>query len=382
MKKSVFRLLSLIQFFILLGCQNLNSDLSIQKKSIQNVNLLLEDHYQRDLFNGGIIIHKNGKIIYEKYLGLADRTWNIPMAKHVKFDIASLNKSMISALVLKAVEEGKLNLNNKLQDLLKQYTFKGSFHPDITLHQMLCHTSGLPDYNEIKDGLRLNNFLKFKRSRFTNTEYVNFISQIKPINHPGKQFYYSNFAYHIITIILEDVYNKSFPEILKEKLTDPLGLNHTLSLDKNEDIIKQLAKGYNYIDSTDQWIQNPFIDLSLGRRIFSTPSDLNKWAQALNNTTYLSSESLTLMKTNHLNNITKTVSYGYGWVIVDQTNKSTMGDLDINAPYIIHGGSTDGYKAMLIDINNGEFIISFLSNTGDRTNELELAKDIINLLNN
>lgn len=57
-----------------------------------------------------------------------------------------------------------------------------------------------------------------------------------------------------------------------------------------------------------------------------------------------------------------------------------MVDLGIDLPYIIHGGSTEGYKAMLININDSEYVISFLSNVGNQTEEIELAKTVVKLL--
>ncbi|PSK81500.1 serine hydrolase domain-containing protein [Prolixibacter denitrificans] len=381
MKKTKNRLLGVLILFLLAGClpkeNRTTQDTHLQ---VGKIDSLFTSRYQQDLFHGGVVISHNGKVIYENYLGIADRSWNIPVTKDVKFDIASLNKSMISALVLKAVEEGKLSLNDKLFDLLKDFSYEGIFDPKITLSNMLSHTSGLPDYDQIPEELRRNQFRKFKRMRFTNEEYVNFISKIKPVNEPGKQFYYSNFAYHLVAIILEETYHMPFSQILKEKLTRPLGLKHAVSVSKNDQIIKHLAKGYNYDEKTGKWLQNPFIDLSLGRRIFSTASDLNRWAQVMDNPGYLNKHSLELMKTNHLVGISKHVSYGYGWVVVDADNKSEMGNLGIEKPYIIHGGSTDGYRAMLININRGEYVISFLSNVGDRTGEMELAKQIVNLL--
>lgn len=373
-------MIGLIVLIALVACQTKHINQDQKSQQIREIDSLMISRDQQDSFHGGIVISQNGKVIYENYLGTADRSWDIPVTKNVKIDIASVNKSMIAALVLKAVEDGKLSLNNKLVDLLNGFSFEGRFHPDITLHQMLCHSSGLPDYDQLPDDLRKNKFMKFKRMRFTNEEYVDFISKIEPVNEPGKQFYYSNFAYHLLAIILEETFEMPFGQILKEKLTSPLGLDHTVSASKNEETIKYLAKGYNFDDNTGEWLQNPFTDLSLGRRIFSTASDINRWAMVMDNPGYLSAHSLKQMKTNHLTGISKSVSYGYGWVVVDAENKSEMGNLEIELPYIIHGGSTDGYKAMLININNGEFVISFLSNAGDRTRELQLAKQIVHLL--
>jgi hypothetical protein len=82
------------------------------------------------------------------------------------------------------------------------------------------------------------------------------------------------------------------------------------------------------------------------------------------------------MTTNHLQEIDKDNSYGYGFVVFDGGNYK-MGNLDIDQNYILHGGSTEGFKAMLTNINDGELIIALLSNVGDRTNELKLTETII-----
>jgi len=363
------------------GCQSNQTDTTFDLlTSVQKIDSLLKSHHQEDLFHGGIMISNNGENIYENYLGIADRTWNIPMQSDVKFDIASLNKSMIAALILKATEENKLHLDDKLVDLLSGFSFEGNFHPDITLHHLLSHSSGLLDYDAIPNELKAENFLKFKRLRLNNEEYINFISQIEPVLQPDQRFYYSNFAYHLLAIILEKTYEKPFGQVFKENLTLPLGLKNTLSENRNEIVIENLAPAYNYQEKTDSWYQNPFIDLSLGRRVFSTVSDLNRWAQVMDNPGYLSQHSLNLMQQNHVTHLSNNISYGYGWVVVDSVNQSQMGYLDINKPYIIHGGSTDGYKAMLVNINHGEYIISFCSNVGDQTNELQLTQEIVKLL--
>lgn len=366
----------------MIGCLPKEAHLSNgeQVTTSKRIDTLFKSHFEQGLFHGGVVITQYGEKVYENYLGLADRSWGIPFDKDVKFDIASLNKSMIAALALKAVEEERLKLDDRLVDLLSGFTYQGQFHPDITLHHLLSHSAGLADYDRVDEALKQDNFLKFKRSRFTNETYVDFISQLTPIGKPGKQFHYSNFAYHLVAIILADIYSKPFAEVLKEKLTVPLGLKNTLSEGLNEIVIPRLAEAYSYQASSEKWLKNPFIDLSLSRRIFSTPADLNRWAQVMDKPGWLTELSLNLMKQNHIKDLNQDFTYGYGWVIFDEENKSKMGDLGISKPYIIHGGSTDGYKAMLININQGEYVISFLSNVGNRTNEIQLAQKISKIL--
>ncbi|MAD96080.1 MAG: hypothetical protein CMB99_02020 [Flavobacteriaceae bacterium] len=340
---------------------------------------LVTQEHQSAHFHGGIIVSKDSEVIYEKYIGIANRGSSTPIDWQTKFDIASVNKSFICALILKAVEGGKLSLNDKLVDVLKGYSFGGSFHSEITIHHLMCHLSGLPDYDAIDIDLKENSFKKFKGSSFTNPEYVDFISRLTPVNAPNTSFHYSNFAYHLLAIILENTYQQSFDVVLSKNLTKPLGLNQTVAEMHSRNNITNLADGYLFDKTNNHWNKQMDIDLSLGRRIFSTVHDLNRWGQVMSNPGYLSEQSLALMQTNHLAKITKEVSYGYGWAIFDENKGGRMGNLNINKKYIIHGGSTDGYKAMLVNINNNEYVISFLSNHGYEE-ELSLTKKIVNIL--
>jgi len=350
------------------------------KNIFTEIDEFLTAAHLEDRFHGSISIGIQDTMLFEKQYGIANRDWNIPITAGTRFDIASVNKSFIAGLILIASEEDKINLDDRLVDLLKSHRYRGEFDEQITIHQLLTHTSGLADYNGVSKDLSANGFVKFKRSHFNNDEYVDFISQLEPRAKPGQLFYYSNFAYHLLCIILEDLYQLPFPDILQQKICIPLNLIHTFSSTANEEVKPQLAEGYDYDQESATWKRNNFIDLTLGRRIFSTSLDLLKWSRAISNGEILSNTSRTIMCQNHLSDITDELSYGYGWVICDKNTKSKMGDLEIDLSYRIHGGSTEGYKSMLIDIEQGRYTISFLSNSGQRTNEMNLAKNIVKLI--
>lgn len=341
---------------------------------------LIESEHAQDRFDGTVIVGTMDTVLFEKAIGTSNRVWDIPMHMEHRFDICSLNKSFIAALILKASEEGKIALEDKLVNYLKDYDYSGTFNKDVTIHQVLTHTSGLPDYNQIDQDLSAHEFRIFKRKHFSNPEYVNFISSIPEVSIPGKKFYYSNFGYHLLAIILEDLYDRPFGEILNEKICDPINLNSTFSTMANRKIFNQVVEAYDYDQSSGAWNRNQFIDLSLGRRIFSNAYDLYLWGRAMSDTTILSKASIELMQTNHLKDITPEFSYGYGWVIFDGENDYRMGDLGIDEKYIIHGGTTEGYKSLLVNIENGKYIIVVLANTGNRSNEISLAKMIIQIL--
>lgn len=341
---------------------------------------LISAENQADNFHGTIVVGNKDSIIYARAVGIADRSYGLPMKEEYRLDIASVNKSFIGALVMIAVQEGKIRLLDKLADRLSDYPPAGSFHPEIEIHHLLTHTSGLADYGAVPSELAENDFQGLKRTSFTNEEYVQFISSLEPVAEPGQRPYYSNFAYHLLCIILEDAYDRSFADLLEEKICTPLGLQNTFVPVSRGEVYKDMIDAYTFNAEDSSWRRNSFIDLSIGRRIYSTSRDLYKWALAMDGNEVLTPESLELMQTNQLSEITDVISYGYGWVVHPENSGYGMGNLKTDRPYVIHGGSTEGFKAMVFNIANGETVVAFLSNTGNRTDEMGLAQKVVRIV--
>ena len=363
------------------ACEQQESS-SIMPPLVNKLDSLIQAANEEDLFHGNLVISKGEEILYSQAIGIANREWDIPFTDSTRLDVASVNKSMIAFLILKAVEEDKLQLETSLRSVLTELGYSTHFDENISLHQMLTHTAGLGDYSHSLGAHGIDNFKTLKRLHFTNPEYVAFIDEIPMIGEPGQQFYYSNFAYHLLCIILEETYQTDFNSLLQEKLCKPLGLKNTFSSADNEAIKPRLAEAYNYDAATNSWKKNNFIDLTMGRRIFSTAQDLHLWAKSIGNEQLLASDLWKKMTTNHISHLSEELSYGYGWVVHPNKSQVKMGHMPTELPFIIHGGSTEGYKSMLININEGQYIISFLSNVGDQTNEIKLAQQIIQILNN
>lgn len=360
---------------LIIACTTTKNVEQSPNNAISKIDSLIQSEHQNNRFDGTIVIGTKDKILYQKAIGIANRTWDISMENDTRFDIASLNKAFSAALIVIAEEEGKLTTNDKLAD----YFPKANFDKNITLHDMMTHTSGLPNYNDMSEDLKANYYKKFKRLHFSNEEYIEFIANLPMIGKPKEQFYYSNFAYHILPIILEKIYDKSYNEILQEKICQPLKMTNTFTESSNEIVHKKVAEAYSFDKGENHYYSNNFIDLTLGRRIFSTSEDLYKWSKGLSSGKILAEKSYQKIATNYTSTIDKNIAYGYGWVVNDGGNYK-MGNLEIDKKYLVHGGSTEGFKAMLTNINEGEFIIAHLSNIGNQTNEFKLTKRIVDIL--
>lgn len=364
---------------IMMGLASCENDtMAPPEMEITSVDSLINAQTKQGKFDGTVLIANKDSIIYQSAFGVADRVWDIPTQLDHVYDIASLNKAFIAVLILQQQEKGNLFLHQKVVDFIPD--LKGNYADLITIHQLLTHTSGLPDYDAVGEALIAHNFRTFKRQHFTNKEYVAFISQLVPRSKPGEKFYYSNFGYHLLTIILEQVSGISFSQLLNEAICEPLNLSHTYSPITTEKVYKKQVEAYNWDSENGKFERNQFIDFTLGRRIYATVGDLYKWSLALSYPSeILTKASINLLKKNQLTGIESGVSYGYGWYVFDGGNYE-RGNLNVDTDYLIHGGSTEGFKAMMTIMEDPAFTVIHLSNIGDQTNEFDLTKMIVHQL--
>ena len=162
-------------------------------------------------------------------------------------------------MIMQLVEGGKVGLEDNLSSHLD---YQGPFKDTISIHQMLTHTSGLPDYDMMVDSLKANQFEAAKRMYFETDAYVKFISGLGSVADPGSQFHYSNFAYHLLAILIEKKEGKHFSEALDSMVCKPLGLQHTFAPRDNYAVYERVASPYQERDGIFQ--KSPFIDYSLG----------------------------------------------------------------------------------------------------------------------
>nr|WP_262905556.1 serine hydrolase domain-containing protein [Hymenobacter siberiensis] len=94
--------------------------------------------------NGTVLVAEHGKVVFAKGYGLANREWNQPNAADTKFRLGSLTKQFTSMLVMQLVEKGQLRLDAPISTYLPDYPKAAG--DKITLHHLLTHTSGIPNY--------------------------------------------------------------------------------------------------------------------------------------------------------------------------------------------------------------------------------------------
>ena len=114
-----------------------------QSKFVAVDNELIKLNKER-LFNGSVLVAKNGKIIYQKNVGFADIEHNVSIKTDTRFELASISKTFTAILILQLVESGKIKLDAKVSDYIPEFTRSDS--GQITIHHLLSHTSGIQDF--------------------------------------------------------------------------------------------------------------------------------------------------------------------------------------------------------------------------------------------
>lgn len=335
------------------------------------INKLMNTYAENGQFNGTILVKKGEKIIYKNAFGYANREWDILNKIDSKFLIGSIGKPFTAYMTLILVNDGLIDLNATINDYIP--TYSGPAKNKATIHQLLTHTSGIPDHGAVP------NYSK-KRVRwiYNSDQYLELINEVSPKFEPGTGFQYSGIAYNILAIICEKVTNKDFSDLLKERIFVPLEMKDTKH-DKNLDIDKKRAYGYEY-HLLEGYMNPSYLEMCHVKGsggILSTVEDLAKFSNECFKTQKLLSKDL--YKKIFTPYIKDWQHYGYGWWI---TNRSLNGD---SLTLISHGGSTDGYKAYLTRIVQDSTDIILLQNNYFRTElgvkfDYFTTNEIINLL--
>jgi CubicO group peptidase (beta-lactamase class C family) len=332
----------------LLNSQNLFSQ-GIEHK----INELMSAYADNGQFYGTILVKKGENIIYKNAFGLANREWDIPNTIDTKFLIGSIGKPFTALMTLMLVDDGLIDLNATINAYIPEYLGPGN--NKVTIHQMLNHTSGIPNHGAIP-----NLSKKLVRWIYDTNQYLELIKNIELKFEPGTDFEYSGIAYNLLAIICEKVTHKDFGNLLKERIFIPLEMNDTKH-DKNLDIDTKRANGYEY-HLLEGFMNPSYIELCHVKGsggILSTVEDMAKFSNECFITQKLLSKDLyKKMLTPYIKDWQY---YGYGWWI---TYKNINGD---SLTFISHGGSTDGYKAYLTRIVEDSIDIIMCQNNYYRT---------------
>ncbi len=220
-----------------------------QKLDSQKLDSLFQILAQNDKFMGSLAVSQNGEIIYENSIGFINLKDSIKSNNNTKYRIGSISKMFTASLILKAVEENKLKLDQSLQDFFPEVANSEK----IIIKNLLNHSSGIKDFTRTED------YTNWKGEKQSKENMIERISSYTSEFSPNSKSEYSNSNFVVLTFILEKIYQKSFETLLKEKITNPLHLENTFYGGKI-DTKNNEAYSYSYLG---KWIKESETDMSI-----------------------------------------------------------------------------------------------------------------------
>lgn len=320
----------------------------------QKLDTLLTAYERENAFNGAVLVAVKGTVLLEKGYGYKNKTENARNDGNTIFQIGSITKQFTSAVILQLQEKNKLSLQDKLSKYIPDYP-NGD---QITIENLLTHTSGV--YNYTNDAA----FMQKGSTHPIDRDSLIALFKKKPLDFtPGGKFSYSNSGYILLGYIIEKVTGKPYFQVLRENIFRPLHMDHSgfdfSGLKSPDKAIGYQAGGYQ--PST---IVDSSVSFAAGA-IYSTVGDLYKWDRALYAGKIISQASLQKAFTPHLSN------YGYGWSIDSAYGKKTVG----------HGGGIPGFTSFILRVPEDETCIIVLNNRPTPQSAPEkIARDINTLL--
>jgi len=348
MKKITITILCIIQF----GLVSTNLKAKTQTKH-DNLHARIDSYLnasESNGFSGSILVVKKGNIILSKGYGWSDRKNKIPVTSSSVFNIGSITKQFTATGILKLIEQGKIRTSDKISQFFDQVP---SDKKDITIHQLLTHTSGISPrtggfrYDEAENKSFLNEF---------------FESELNPTTKIKHQ--YANANYILLSAIIELVSKQEYTDFLYENLWKPANMTATGYKKINFNSVR-LAHGYYYDDTKGSWNDwgttqehlplnnNHWYSIGKGD-IHSSTEDLYKWHLALQKNNVLNAQSREMLETPYVpENSKETSHYGYGWAIF-KSNRGTK--------IVTHDGSNGIYFSNFIRFVEEDVVIIALSN--------------------
>ena len=288
-------------------------------------------------------IVKNGELLLSKSYGLAEVPAGIPVRISTNFRLASVTKAFTAMCVLKLVDGGKMSLEDRLS-----YFIPGlpSYANDITVRQMLGHTSGLGDYEsdvpEDYPGQVHEDYVVEKVKGLPSTYFT-----------PGSRFQYSDTAYVLLAVIVERVSGVPFPRYVEREIFTPLGMAGSRLYEGEGVKIKDRAYGYTRSGSGFRPNDQSKTSATLGDGcVYSSINDLVKWDRGLTSGGLVGDDLLEeAFSPGRLTDGSPT-EYGFGWFITKRRGVKILH----------HAGETAGFQHKFIRIPEKRLALIILTN--------------------
>jgi CubicO group peptidase (beta-lactamase class C family) len=304
-----------------------------------------------------VLVIKNGRKVFERGYGVSDLPSHRHIDAHTNFRLASLTKQFTATAIMLLVHDGKLRYEDRLTDLFPDFPEYGRA---ITIRNLLNHTSGLLDYEDIM----AQQYGNTPPEQIPQIKDAGVLQLLKQQNHtkftPGTKWDYSNSGYAVLAMVVEKRSGKPFGQFLHDRIFVPLQMNQTIAYEKGKNEVANRA--YGYTKEADKWRdtdQSPTSAVLGDGGIYTSLEDMAKWDEALRHHTLLTTEemqpSITPVNVPAVAPDGSPTGYGFGWFLDFYKGHARMW----------HYGETVGFRTAIQHFRDTELTVIVLCNRAD-----------------
>jgi CubicO group peptidase (beta-lactamase class C family) len=307
-----------------------------------------------------VLVIRNGHPVFRRGYGVTDLRSLHAIDATTNFRLASVTKQFTATAIMLLVHDGKLHYDDHLTDFFPDFPAYGKA---ITVRNLLNHTSGLPDYEDILTA-QYPNTPDEKIPQIHDAGVLKLLEQQSAAKFPpGSKWDYSNSGYATLAMIVEKVSGKPFGQFLQERIFTPLQTTNTLAYEKGKNEVPHRACGYTKENGNWRETDQSSTSAVLGDGgIYSSLDDLTRWDRALRDHTLLSAEEMkpALAPVQPTAGPAKNpegepVSYGFGWFLDPYHGHKRMW----------HYGETVGFRTVIERFPDDQLTVIVLANRAD-----------------
>jgi CubicO group peptidase (beta-lactamase class C family) len=200
---------------------------------------------ERD-FSGVAAVHRDGVAEFEGCYGLANKADSVPVTPRTRFALASVSKMFTAAAVGTLVRDRRVAFDTPVASVLPAGRRPATLRPDVTVHHLLTHTSGIADYAEEDDDDFDYGALWADRpvaGMLRPADFLPMFGDLPPHRPPGGPWHYSNAGFVVLALVVEELTGQPFPEAVGERVLGPAGMAAS-GYFRTDDVRPDVAVGY------------------------------------------------------------------------------------------------------------------------------------------
>lgn len=306
-------------------------------------------------------ITQSGKLIYQRYEGLANVTYPTHLDSNSVFDVGSVSKQFTAACIALLQFQGKLSVDDPITKYLTDFPV---VYRKVHISNLIYHTGGIRSWEMLEMLCGRNP----EKGYYTNDMIISLLKKQQGLNfEPGEKYLYSNAGYILLAAIIQKVSGKSLKDFAAENIFKPLGMKHTFFVDDQQELYPHKVTGYRRNDDGTLYEVINHNNSYGGGNLHTTIGDLAKWeSNYFNNRLGYGDKLIKLLLTKGKLNNGKPIGYGFG-VEMEQYKDYQV---------ISHTGYWPGFRTRMLVIPELAYAVTFITNSSDDIHTDQTAFDI------